>query len=306
MNLNWKNPNTVSFGILLLILLFALSIAYLLYSEAPEGTVFQQENSEFTFTYDLTRADQQYYLPSDLKEISGLAWERDDRVLCIQDEKGVIFVYQTGQQDIVQKVKFGKNLDYEGLARAANGRIYVLEGDGDIFEIDSLVGESVESKKYETPLTYQQDAEGIAFDHIDDCLLVALKEAKEESKEAGEGLKRLIYSFDLKDNRMSDQPLYFIDQLELGRLIYQKEKSYEFKPSGIAVHPQNGYIYVISSVGRLLVVMNRTGELLYAERLDPSRLPQPEGICFDEEGRLYLSSEGRGGQGRLLVFNSRN
>ncbi|PHN07654.1 SdiA-regulated domain-containing protein [Flavilitoribacter nigricans] len=303
--MNWKHPNTISFFILICILLFALSIAYLLYQEQPEGTVFQGENSDYTFSYDLGKPYQQYYLPNDLREISGLAWNTEDQLLSIQDEEGVIFVYQTGKQEVIQKVKFGKNLDYEGIARSRN-KIYVLERDGDIFEIDSLFGESVESKKYETPLSYQQDAEGLAYDHVDDCLLVALKEAGEESNETGEGLKRMIYSFDLNDNRMSETPLYYIDQLELGRLIYQKEKSYEFKPSGIAVHPENGYIYVISSVGRLLVVMNRTGELLYAERLSPSQLPQPEGITFDEEGRLYLSSEGRGGQGRLLVFNPKN
>lgn len=303
--MNWKHPNTISFGILVFILVIALSIAYLLYKEKPEGTIFQSENSDFTFTYDLSTPYQQFYLPIDLQEISGLAWKEKDQILTIQDEEGIIFVYQPSKQDIGQKVRFGKNLDYEGIAYAGS-KIYVLERDGDIFEIDSLVGESVESKKYETPLSYQQNAEGLAYDHIDHCLLVALKEAKEDSKETGEGMKRLIYSFDLNDNRMSEKPLYFIDQLELGRLIYQKEKSYEFKPSGIAVNPENGYIYVISSVGRLLVVMNRTGDLLYAESLSPSQLPQPEGITFDSDGRLYLSSEGRGGQGRLLVFNPKN
>lgn len=303
--MNWKHPNTISFGILVFILVIALSIAYLLYKEKPEGTIFQSETTDFTFGYDLSTPYQQFYLPFELREISGLAWKEEDQILTIQDEEGIIFVYQPSKQEIGKKVKFGKNLDYEGIAFAGE-KVYVLERDGDIFEIDSLVGESIESKKYETPLSYQQNAEGLAYDPIDNCLLVALKDAREESNEAGEGLKRLIYSFDLNDNRMSEKPLYFIDQLELGRLIYQKEKSYEFKPSGIAVNPENGYIYVISSVGRLLLVINRTGALLYAESLNPSQLPQPEGITFDADGRLYLSSEGRGGQGRLLVFNPKN
>lgn len=302
--MNWKNPNTVSFFILLFILFLALSIAYVLYQEQPQGRIFQPENSSFTFPYELSTPFQQFYLPQDLREISGLAWQREDQVLAVQDEKGIVFVYQTGQQEVVQRVKFGKNLDYEGIART-DDRIYVLERDGDIFEIDSLHGNTVESKKYETPLSYQQNAEGITYDPRGNRLLIALKEAKEESDVAGEGLKRLIYSFDLNDNRLSEQPVYYIDQLELGRLIFQKEKSFSFKPSGIAVHPQNGYIYVISSVGRLLVVLDRTGQLLYAERLDTGLLPQPEGITFDSEGKLYLASEGRGGQGRLLVFNPR-
>lgn len=298
-----KHPNIVSFGILIFILIFALSIAYVLYQEQPEGSVFELEDSTFTFPYQLDRPYQQYYLPLELQEVSGVAWNRDDRLVMIQDEEGLIFEYDLQRQEIVRKVKFGKNLDYEGIAKAGR-QIYILERDGDLFEVDTLQGESVESKKYETPLSYQQNAEGLGYDPVDDCLLVALKDEKIESNNAGEGTKRLIYSFDLQDHRLSDEPLYFIDELELGRLIYQKEKSYEFKPSGIAVHPQSHYIYVIASVGRLLIVMDRTGKLLYAERLNASQFPQPEGIAFAPDGRLFISSEGRSGQGRLMVYNA--
>lgn len=300
--MEFKHPNFISFGILIFILIFALSIAYLLYKEQPEGSVFELEDSSFSFSYDLNRPDQQLYLPIELQEISGLAWSGNEKLATIQDEEGIVFEYDLKQQEVIRKVKFGKNLDYEGITKAGR-QIYVLERDGDIFEIDSLQGESVESKKYETPLSYQQDAEGLGYDPVDDCLLVALKEEKIESKTAGEGDKRVIYSFDLQDHRLSENPLYFIDELELGRLIYKKEKSYQFKPSGIAVDPQNHYIYVIASVGRLLIVMDRTGKLLYAERLNPSLFPQPEGIAFAPDGRLFISSEGRSGKGRLMTFN---
>ncbi|MEZ4995050.1 MAG: SdiA-regulated domain-containing protein [Saprospiraceae bacterium] len=297
-----KHPNVISFGILIFILIFALSIAYFLYQEQPEGTVFQLEDDPYSFPYQLDHPQQQFYLPHELREVSGLAWSGDDRVVVIQDEEGLVFEYDLHEQEITRRVKFGKNLDYEGIAKV-DKKIFVLESDGDIFEIDSLRGESVDSKKYETALSYQQDAEGLGYDPVDQCLLVALKEEKIESKETGEGDKRLIYSFDLNDHQLSEQPLYFIDELELGRLIYKKEKSFEFKPSAIAVDPQNKYIYVIASVGRLLVVMDRTGKLLYAERLSASQLPQPEGIAFAPDGRLFISSEGRSGQGRLMVYN---
>jgi uncharacterized protein YjiK len=297
-----KHPNFISFGILGFILIFALSIAYLLYKEQPEGNVFELEDTPYSFPYQLSKPDQQLYLPLELQEISGLAWSGEERLATIQDEEGLIFEYDLNKQEIVRRVKFGKNLDYEGIAKAGP-KLYVLERDGDLFEIDSLRGESVDSKKYETPLSYQQDAEGLGYDPVDDCLLVALKEEKIESKESGEGDKRVIYSFDLHDHQLSEEPLYFIDELELGRLIYKKEKSYEFKPSGIAVHPQNNYIYVLASVGRLLIVMDRTGKLLYAERLNSGQLPQPEGIAFAPDGRLFISSEGRSGQGRLMVYN---
>ena len=66
--------------------------------------------------------------------------------------------------------------------------------------------------------------------------------------------------------------------------------------------PKNRNIYVITSVGKILVVLNKRGKLLYAELLDSKDFPQPEGIAFAPDGRLFLASEGRGGKGRLMVF----
>lgn len=297
-----KNPNIISASILLIILLLVLTAAYFLYSEQPEGTIFQPADSEFEFPYTLGAPHMQIYLPDELREISGLSWKGNDQILAVQDEKGVIYTYDINQQMVVHQLEFGKDRDYEGVAYAGE-RTYILERDGDIFEIDSLAGKKINNKKYETPLSYQDDAEGLGYDPEENRLLVSLKEAQSDENETGEGVKRLIYSFDLKDHRLSEKPVYFIDQLELGRMIYHKEKSFELKPSGIAVHPKNGYIYAIASVGRILIVMDRTGQLLYAERLNSDQLPQPEGITFDPEGRLFLSSEARGGQARLLVFN---
>lgn len=304
MKVNLKSANAVSFGIIILILLFALSIAYLLYSEQPEGTVFQSlDSTEFEFGYRLSSPSQTIYLPDQLREASGLAWAGNNEVLIIQDEDGIVFSYDIKKRDVIKKTRFGKSLDYEGIAKAKN-QIYVLEMDGDIFEIDTLSGPEVESNKYETDLNYKQDAEGICYDPVDDRLLIALKEFRiEAGTQSGEGNKRAIYAFDLNDRTLSANPVYLIDELELGRMIFNKEKSYEFKPSGIAVHPQNGYIYVIASVGRLLLVLDRDSRIIYAERLDAKLLPQPEGITFSEDGRLFLSSEGRGDRGRLLIYN---
>lgn len=304
MKINLRSPNVISFGIIMLILLFALSIAYLLYSEQPEGSIFQaQDAGEFSFDYSLSEPSQTIYLPDQLREVSGLAWAGNDEILAIQDEDGIVFSYDIKKRDIIKKTKFGKPLDYEGIAKTEDN-VYVLEMDGDIFEIDTLSGPEVESNKYETELNYKQNAEGICYDPKDNRLLIALKDHREEGNpEQGEGYRRLIYAFDVQDRTLSTNPVLWIDELELGRMIYQKEKSYEFKPSGIAVHPQNGYIYVVAAVGRLLLVMDRNSRILYAERLDASLFPQPEGIAFADDGRLFLSSEGRGGRGRLMIYN---
>jgi len=83
-----------------------------------------------------------------------------------------------------------------------------------------------------------------------------------------------------------------------------QEKHHYFSPSGIAVHPITGDVYVLSTALKRLVVLDyTTGKIRYAVRLDKKVLPQPEGIAFDSEGNLFLASEGKKGEGMLLRFN---
>lgn len=81
-----------------------------------------------------------------------------------------------------------------------------------------------------------------------------------------------------------------------------KKKHIPFKPSGIAVHPKSNDIYIIGSVGKMMVVLNHTGEIKNLIPLNPKIFWQPEGICFSPDGDLYISSEGRGKAGYILKF----
>jgi uncharacterized protein YjiK len=75
-----------------------------------------------------------------------------------------------------------------------------------------------------------------------------------------------------------------------------------FKPSGLAVHPETGHIFVIATVGKLLVILDARGSIIDMIPLDPDIFLQPEGIAFSPSGDLYISSEGRGGKGYILKF----
>ena len=82
----------------------------------------------------------------------------------------------------------------------------------------------------------------------------------------------------------------------------KEEKDVDFKPSGIAIHPMTGQIYMISSVGKLLVVLNKNRDLSAKYALDKDVFKQPEGICFSPDGDLYISNEGRGKSANILHF----
>ena len=59
---------------------------------------------------------------------------------------------------------------------------------------------------------------------------------------------------------------------------------------------------MISSVGKLLIVLNRKGKVLDVKELDPKMFRQPEGICFSPTGDMFISNEGQGGKGYILKF----
>ncbi len=42
--------------------------------------------------------------------------------------------------------------------------------------------------------------------------------------------------------------------------------------------------------------------MLTIKQLDKKTFRQPEGICFDPEGNLFISNEGQGGKANILIF----
>jgi len=76
-----------------------------------------------------------------------------------------------------------------------------------------------------------------------------------------------------------------------------------FQPSGIAVHPVSNEYYIVASVGKLLIVLGRDFEILSITKLDKRFFKQPEGICFDESGTLFISNEGKGSKATILKFS---
>ena len=134
--------------------------------------------------------------------------------------------------------------------------------------------------------------EGLAYDASQNRLLLALK------GDPGNGLEdvRAIYAYDLVAGRLLQQPVFTLSRERLD------PGGAPFKPSGLALHPKTGEIYVVSGVRRALVVLSPDGELRAAVALPPRLYPQPEGITFAPDGTLYLSNEGGGGTATLLRF----
>ena len=295
-----KQTNLQVFYILGAIILIAFAAGAYLYSPEPEQKSFTIAPG-YQFAFDLTNPAL-VKLPNKLKEISGLeGWTKEDQLLAIEDENGVFFVINGKEGKVLNTYKFSKDRDYEAITRNGND-IYILEADGDIYHL-TYSEEQLEydALKMETDFKVSNDLESMCYDSMTQSLLLAPKEKNLKAKSES-GYLRKIYSFDLKTNQLVKEALYSIDQLAVGQAILGRDEVYFFKPSDIAVDPVSNDIYLIASVGNILIVIDRQSQLQHIELLDKGMFGQPEGISFDVKGNLYISSEGRGGKAVIACF----
>ncbi len=172
-------------------------------------------------------------------------------------------------------------------------------------------------KKYETPLSRKNEPEGIAYDPLTQTLLLPCKGHPFMESKEGKNTKA-VYLFDLNTKTLKDEPEFLIDldtlktiknyntmaRLGLALLssIDESRGDVTFQPSGIAVHPHTGDIYIIGAVGNMLLVLDREGALQAVVELRSMLFLQPEGICFSPSGDLFIANEGKDQKATILQF----
>lgn len=266
--------------------------------------------SEAEAPYDFERPDAFFELPKTLAEISGLTWLDDQHLGAVQDEEGRLYVLDLATGAVAQELQFGKKGDYEGIERAGD-RLFVLRSDGVLFDVTGWPGAALDAREIDTGLKARCDAEGLAYDAPRERLLIACKEY------AGKGLThhRAIYAFDLAEETLVEEPAFVIDTQAFNATVRDPNAVNEavrsflapvvdlsgFKPSGLALHPVTGQLYVLSSVRKAIVVLNPDGSGAAAWALPEHLFIQPEGLVFLPGGDLLLSSEGDKGQQAVLA-----
>ncbi|MBN1696528.1 MAG: SdiA-regulated domain-containing protein [Spirochaetales bacterium] len=254
--------------------------------------------------YDILHPDTIITLPPELTEVSGISYYRDNILACIEDENGIIYLLDYESGEMKGNHKFGKDKDYEDIEIMKDTiddmetKIYILLNTGTIYRIKNLGLADQKIKKYQTFLSSRDDAEGLCYHRGLNALLITCKNPQYLA-----GMDEPIYTFDLNKKSMTAVPLFSID---IDAIREKAENPFLIKgklqPSGIAVHPVTGEIYLISSVEKLLVVIDTDGAIRSVTELPRQLFLQPEGICFLPGGDMFVSNEGRGGQGNIMRF----
>ncbi|QMU29344.1 SdiA-regulated domain-containing protein [Adhaeribacter radiodurans] len=234
-------------------------------------------------------------MPAILKEVSGIAYLGPDRFACVQDEAGIIFIYNTATSSIEKQITFGGSGDYEGITITGKSA-YVVSSDGKLYEIEDLEQDEPNVKTYATSLTAEQNVEGLCYDKKQNRLLLAIKGA-----EVNDPDNKGIYAFDLQSKKLNSEPVYKINLRDpvFARLSSKKTNAI-MQPSEINVHPVTGDIYVTEATKPKLLILDNSGEIKNLLILNSSEFSQPEGLTFSPTGDLFISNEGKKEAGNIL------
>lgn len=266
---------------------------------------------ETNYQYTFSKPDTIIYLNSELKEISGLSYDQHaDQLIGICDEKGIYYRLNTGTAVIESKTTFYKDGDYEAIEMVEE-TLYASKSNGDVFEIssDTVI-------RHKTALKSKNDLEGLCLSPDRKSLLMACKAYPLDSSD-----KKLktVYEFDLDTQELRpeaylkihiDSLIEFYSESNLEVLSkYQKKELLnrigDFSPSAIACHPVDQSLFILSARGSSLLILDNEKNLKNLVLLNENQNPQPEGICFDEAGTLFIATEGKGLQAKLFIFKNK-
>lgn len=266
-----------------------------------------KKNNNESFSYDLKNPNHSWKLPAELVEVSGNAWVDKDHLVLIEDLHPNLYLIKIDDKTAVleKNISFVKEdkekFDIEDVAYV-NNTIYALWSHGVLFKITNWQKDDRSVEKIKTPLKKQNNTEGLCYDPLTKKLLIACKDASglpDEKKSA-----KAVYEFDMSTQKLIDSPFLIIHKGDFKKIA---GNSVDFNPSAIAVHPITHDVYLLSTRdNKCMGVFTHDGTLKSLQFIDKDLMPQPEGICFSPEGKLYISSEGKKGEpGNLFEFDTR-
>ncbi len=264
--------------------------------------------------YNLTSPDLSLILPDTLREVSGLVGIDSATFACVQDENGIIFIYDFLNNQISHQYAFNIDGDYEGITRVDN-TLYVLRSDGMLYEISDYASPDFKLTSYETAVPAPNN-EGLCYDQEHHRLLIASKGKIGKGPEYKD--KRVIYGFDLNTKKLLPEPVFDFslqtvkefaknNNIELPTRTKKQgeitEQVLKFATSAICIHPLTKKLYLLSAADHALFVFDMKGNIEHLELLDPVKFNKAEGITFLENGDMFVTNEAQDKKPTVLRFN---
>jgi uncharacterized protein YjiK len=225
-----------------------------------------------------------WMMPSELREISGIALTADGRLLAHGDEVARVYVLNPRRGVVLKKFTVGSGPagDFEGIT-VAGSDIYLLTSNGNLYRFSEGANEAnVRYSMIDTRLGKECEFEGVAFERDSAWLLLPCKRV---SKKLPRG-QLIIYRWRLQ---ATDSARLTMLTVPLTQVIGGNDWK-GFHPSDIAVDPATGNYVLISSQEKALVEITPAGSVERSESL-PGKHHQPEGVAITSDNILIISDE---------------
>ena len=249
--------------------------------------------------YDL-KNPQKFIQGESLHEISGIVFlpGKDDSLYAIEDEDGKLFYFKPGEGKAAS-VKFGKRGDFEDVAVVDGPTFVVLRSDGSLYSFNAAdigQGEKLQHVDEYPNILPEGEYEGL-YGMADGTLYALCKNCKQDDQRDEVSVYTLQHQ---KSGGITLGKHFTIDVSNIN--LPKEQRRGKFHPSALARHPITHEWYVLSSVNKILLVLDEQWKMKAAYSLKPSLFKQPEGLAFDTKGNMYISNEGGDGDANVLLF----
>lgn len=287
MNLR-NNENKIAFLIIMSVLVL-VSLLWFAFENPSLNPRLEKEN------YTILR---KWEMPKELDEISGITWVGENQIACVQDEEGIIFIYNLLSNTVEKKVNFSKAGDYEGIA-VVDSTAFVLRSDGELFEVINYMSDNFEVKTHNTPFSGKNNMESLTIDRKNNRLLLMPKDRDLKNTDfLG------IYAFNLDTKKVEENPVISVKQndpiFKNKKMDDDGEAKNAINPADIAINPVDGNFYILEGKKPQLLIVDPKGKTVKLHNLIQDTFNQPEGIIFSPEGTMYISNEGKNGTANIM------
>ena len=267
----------------------SIYIAFVVILLALDSCAQQDKKDTYTLKgYDLS-ALEKTLLPEDLLEVSGIAFApgEDSVIYAQQDEDGIIYQVSLSSGKVNSSSSFGESGDYEDIS-ILKDTVLLLRSDGKLyaFLLNDLNNDHCEPVNVWKKVVPSGEYEGLFADSLTGSVWLLCKSCKADQ---GKGATTL-YQMKLNGNEWAVVEKIKIDNSQIA--FKAGKKKVNFRPSALARHPLTHEVYMLSSVNKMIVVMDKDWNVQHVCLLHPRDFVQPEGIAFDRSGNLYVSHEG--------------
>ena len=249
--------------------------------------------------FDLRRrAARQVPLPSELREVSGLAVDARGALYAHGDERGVIRQLHAASGRIVRSFPIGDppvRADLEGIA-VAGQQLVVMTSDGLLYTATlGMEGTAGPFTRTDTGLGPWCELEGMAYDHARDLLLIGCKLPAQPT-----GNRNVtLFRWSRAAGHLAQPDRITVPMSQVTRASGVSR----FHPSGVEVDPVTGHYALLAGRERALVEISPAGDVLAGARLPHSLHAQPEGLALLGDSLLLIADEASGGRPTITAYH---